>query len=159
MRVPMLVVLGLSALVGCTAAPTGKAPVAPDRTVMAQAAVKAPTLDQLERLVPTKLAPAQARKVLIRVGPGQVRLPGGARKTSFLVASVPSIYGLYPFSYLGLSYYAPFTWDVGLGAYSALYASPLVSMYPYLASPFSYVGALGCYAPYGYWPSYGGLII
>lgn len=154
MRKSLFAFVAAASMVGCTAAPTAKAPIAPsggDRSIMATSPMSAPTVQDMKRILPASLTPEEAAKKLIRVNPGQVRLPGTDRKTKIWGAyGLPSIYGLYPFSWGSSLLYAPYYLDT-LGLYSPFFLSSYALSYPYLLSPFSYLSTLGCYAPFGYY--------
>ena len=115
----------------------------------------------MKRLVPPTLTRDEAAKRLIPVDKGQVQVPQD-RPIIGGLGTVPGISGLYPFTWAGSTMYAPYYLDT-LGTYSPYFMSPYAASYPYLMSPFSYVNALGCYAPFGsyglgaYGVGYGGL--
>ena len=57
--------------------------------------------------------------------------------------------GLYPFSYLGSNWYAPY-YLMGNDWYPYSLSTFGLGSYSYLDYPFTYSGALGCYSPYIY---------
>lgn len=153
MRKSLFALIAVASLVGCSAAPTAKSPVATastgDRSVLATPA-KAPSIEEMKRLVPASLTPQEASRKLIRVSPGQVRLPGTGRQIKIWgIYGLPSIYGFYPFTWAGSLLYAPYYLD-SFGLYSPYFLSTYALTYPYLAYPFTYLSSLGCYVPFGY---------
>ncbi len=175
-RFMLAVAVGSTA--GCAvtpAAPPAPSRAAPERSVQATAVARMPTLEEMKKLIPSRLTAQEAAKSLVRFPQSKIFLPKPSRKTqnifglgmggrgfgglgygglglglgispfysSILANPLSGIYGFHPFSYLGGDFWAPFMYNPLALAYTPFaYASPLISAYPYFASPF--IGSLGC---------------
>ena len=175
---PLLAVVAMASLVGCSTVPATSVAnkVVPGRSVVnVQSKVQPPTLAVMREILPGRLSVQAARGVMVIPDRTQVRVPDqkthgtvplnvehpdqfavepGA--TQLVMQPVSRInrfltgqLGLYPFSYLGANWYAPY-YMMGNYWYPYSLSSYNLGAFSYLDYPFTYSRALGCYSPYVY---------
>lgn len=166
----LLLALAIGATAGCAVTPAAPPASSADRSIQVARQVRVPTLEEMKKLVPSRLTAEEAARSLTRVPQSKIFLPSAERRTkihtylgglgwglglspfysSILLNPIASIYGFYPFSFHGADFWAPFLWNPLALAYTPFISlSPILSAYPYFATPF--IGSLGCgFAPYTY---------
>ncbi|MBU6428598.1 MAG: lipoprotein [Cyanobacteria bacterium REEB65] len=150
-RKPLLALVAVATLAGCSTLPATSVSnkVIPERTVQAvQAKVQPPSLAELKQILPQRLSRSEAKGKMILPRRDQLRVPiDHNRKSHYWFGLGYGDFGLYPFSYLGNSWYAPY-YLLGGSWYPFSYSPYYLGLYPYMAYPFAY--GLGCYSPYIY---------